>query len=447
MDLVNNIEELDKNGLIHAFKWNDSGYIFDATSNSIFECSKQDVKKIQSNEFDEELNNEIKKLVQQGYFAKEKNLPFDDSRVCKSLCLMITRDCNFRCPYCFEKGSKAPSKKIMTKKMGEDALQFLVRTSGSRKYLECDFFGGEPLLGWDVVKHIIEYSKTIEEKTGKKFRFSLTSNASLLTKEMTDYLHDHTVSLILSEDGLPENHNRFRILADGSGTYETVMNAIKPVSKEWGEGYYLRGTYTKKNINFLEDLKHLYSEGIKKISFEPVVSDNTKIGFTKQDIPMIKKEYQNVTKWYLDTYKEDKEFSFYHFEVNLEFGACKEKLMTSCGAGVEYLSVSPDGDLYPCHQFDGNSEFKIGSIKDGITNLAIVEKFRSATNLNSKKECKTCWARYLCGGGCSANNNRMNGSLTASWEIGCEIQKTRIEAALYVQVKKKELLLKKDSSR
>ena len=256
---------------------------------------------------------------------------------------------------------------------------------------------------------------------------------------MTEYLHDHTVSLILSQDGLPENHNRFRILADGSGTYNQVMEAIKSVSDNWDEGYYLRGTYTKNNIHFLKDLEHLYSKGITKISFEPVVSDNSKIGFTKEDLLSINEEYQKVTKWYLETYKKDRDFSFYHFEVNLEFGACKEKLMTSCGAGVEYLSVSPEGDLYPCHQFDGQEEFKVGSIKDGITQNEVVEKFRKATNLNSKEECKTCWARYLCGGGCSANNNRMNGSLFSPWEIGCEIQKTRIEAALYVQARKKEL--------
>ena len=433
MDLVT---DLQKKGILHIFEWNQEGFIFDSTSNSVFSCSLQDIKEISGGFVSLELVNEIKELQNEGYFLEEANLQFEDRRICKSLCLMITRDCNFRCPYCFEKGKSSLSKQKMDKKTAKKALEFLVETSGSRKYLECDFFGGEPLLYWDIVQYVIEESAKLAEQTGKKFRFSLTTNASLLTPPMVQYLWDHNISLILSQDGLPQNHNRFRIKEGGAGTYNEVMEAIQLVTDNWDEGYYVRGTYTKENLQFSDDVKHLYSKGIKKISFEPVVSDNPKIGFTENDISFLRVEYQKFTEWYLDTLSKDPSFSFYHFEVDLKQGACKEKLMTSCGAGVEYASVSPEGDLYPCHQFDGVKEYKLGSIWDGFTNKAIQDTFRNATNLLSKEECRTCWARYICGGGCSANNLRMNNQLTSSWEIGCKIQKARIEAALYVQAKK-----------
>ncbi|MDD4028983.1 MAG: SPASM domain-containing protein [Caldisericia bacterium] len=432
MDLV---KELIQLGTLHCFIWNQEGYLFDSTSNSVFSCSVQDILDIKEEHPSLETIQDIQELYDHGYF-QEKPVHFEDNRIYKSLCLIMTRNCNFRCPYCFEKGKSNFSEQVMEPQVVQKAFEFLVQQSGNRRVLECDFFGGEPLLAWESIQYAIALSKKIELETGKRFRFSLTTNASLLTPEMTDYLYRHDISLILSQDGTPENHNRFRISSQGKPTYEEVMGAILPISQTWKEGYYVRGTYTKKNIHFLQDVQHLYAQGIQKISFEPVVSEQKDIGFCTTDLPVLKDEYQKLSTWVLDTLSKDPDFSFYHFEVNLTHGACKEKLMTSCGAGVEYLSVSPEGDLYPCHQFDANADFKIGTVFDGITNTSIVETCKKCTYLASKAPCVKCWARYICGGGCSANNLRMTGQLLTPWDIGCEIQKMRIEAALYVQVKR-----------
>lgn len=442
MDLV---KDLLQKGLLHCFIWNDEGFLFDPTSNSVFSCSAKDVKDTLEGHPSEEIIQDIKALLSKGFFHEEQ-VHFVDQRIYKSLCFIMTRECNFRCPYCFEKGKSHSDDKAMSLPVIEKAFDFLVKNSGDRKVLECDFFGGEPLLAWEQVQKAIELSQRITASTGKKFRFSLTTNASLLNPEMIQYLYEHNISLILSQDGLPENHNRFRISSGGKPTYEDVMNAILSVTQKWEEGYYVRGTYTKKNLHFLQDIQHLYSRGIQKISFEPVVSEQEEIGFQITDMKQIKDEYQRLSKWVLDTLDIDPNFSFYHFELNLTHGACKEKLMTSCGAGVEYLSVSPTGELYPCHQFDNNPSFKIGDVFQGVNRPQVVETFKQSTNISSKSVCQRCWARYICGGGCSANNYRMNGNLFTPWEMGCNIQKVRIEAALYVQVKnKKHSLLQEDT--
>jgi uncharacterized protein len=431
MDLVKDLIQL---GTLHCFVWNKEGFLFDPTSNSVFSCSANDVLDIKKGQPPKDILQDIQEMYGKGFF-QEQPVQFEDNRIIKSLCLIMTRNCNFRCPYCFEKGVSHFSKEVMPHSVIEKAFELLVQQSGDRHILECDFFGGEPLLAWDSILYAISLSQKIERETDKKFRFSLTTNASLLTPEMTDFLYHHNISLILSQDGTPDNHNRFRISSKGKPTYDTVMEAILPIAQTWKEGYYVRGTYTKKNLHFVEDVQHLYSQGIQKISFEPVVSDQNDIGLSSQDLPVLKEEYQKLSSWVLDTLAKDTNFSFYHFEVNLKQGACKEKLMTSCGAGVEYCSVSPEGDLYPCHQFDANPAFKIGTVWDGITNSAIVETCKQCTNLLFKPSCEKCWSRYICGGGCSANNLRMTGQLKTPWELGCEIQKCRIEAALYVQVK------------
>jgi uncharacterized protein len=434
MDLV---KSLLYKGLLHCFIWNREGFLFDPTSNSVFSCSEGDVKDIQEEHPSEELLQDIDALIQKGFFHEEQDR-FEDQRIYKSLCFIMTRGCNFRCPYCFEKGKSYFDDEVMSLPVIEKAFDFLVNHSGDRKVLECDFFGGEPLLAWERIQKAIELSQNITATTGKKFRFSLTTNASLLSPVITQYLYEHDISLILSQDGLPENHNRFRISSQKKPTYDEVMNAILPVAQKWKEGYYVRGTYTKKNLHFLKDIQHLYSKGIQKISFEPVVSEHEEIGFQTHDMVQIKEEYQALSRWVLGTMKKDPNFSFYHFELNLTHGACKEKLMTSCGAGVEYLSVSPTGELFPCHQFDNNPSFKIGDVFQGVYHPQVVETFKQSTNILFKPLCQTCWARYICGGGCSANNYRMNENLFTPWELGCDIQKIRIEAALYVQVKKRK---------
>lgn len=433
MDLVE--EKLNK-GIIHPFSFCGEFLLFDSSTNSIFSIPESYYKSFFSREKDSDLLNDLIEGGKNGYFSP-KDEPFTDNRVFKSMCLIITRNCNFSCKYCFAKDSSKTEYRnaIMSKETAKEALIFLVNTSKERKSLEIDFFGGEPLLGFETIKSTIEYSKVLKEKFNKNFLFSLTTNASLLNDEIVDYLNRENISLILSLDGNKKTNDEYRVKSSGSGTFDESFGNIKRVLSKRNEGYYVRGTYTSKTMNFPENVRFFYSSGIKKISIEPVVTKNELINLKEDDLTSLKKEYEELSKWYIYAKKADKDLSFYHFELDLINGSCIEKLISGCGAGVEYLSVSPEGDLYPCHQFDGNSEFKLGDIHNGVTNSNIASTFRTATIVSNKKPCDNCWAKYLCGGGCLANNYTINNDINSIYSLGCEIQKLRLEAALFVQAK------------
>jgi uncharacterized protein len=427
MDLVEKV----KAGDIHLFSILSQHFIFDPTTHSIFSVPTDQL---------EELREEIEETVRQGYFTKSHQSQFEDIRVFKSLCLMITHHCNFKCGYCFEKDKVLnPQENIMSLEVGQKSLDLIAKLSHNRNNIEVDFFGGEPLLYFDVLRQIVAYGRTLEITKHKKFWFSLTTNASLLTDEIITFLKDENISLILSIDGNQQVNDRYRVYRDGTGTFKDAIEGIRKVIQSCHSGYYVRGTYTKECPNFPEQVNYLLEMGINQISFEPVVSKDPTIGFSSEDLPAIKARYEKLAIEYIKQRKINPKLRFYHFEVNLEEGACFQKLMTSCGAGVEYLSVSPSGKLYPCHQFDGDSKYDIGDVYTGIQNPDLIEKLRSLTQVTSKEKCKTCWARTLCGGGCLANNLSMNGDLNENYNLGCEIQKIRLEAALYVQTKLKEL--------
>lgn len=417
-------------GDIHFFSIASEHFIFDPTTHSVFSVTSNKL---------EELAEEIEEATQKGFFLRAKDIKYQDTRVFKSLCLMVTHRCNFRCTYCFEKDKTNPGTSIMSLEVGQKSLDLITKLSQNRVNIEVDFFGGEPLLYFDTIRQIITYGRNLEKLHKKKFWFSLTTNASLFTDEIISFLKSENISLILSIDGDKKTHDKYRTYKDGTGTFENTWQGIEKLIRSGHDGYYARGTYTKETRNFLDQVFYLEKKGLEQISFEPVISKDPALGFTKEDLTLLRQIYEKLAEEYILHRKKNPRFRFYHFEVNLEKGPCLQKLMTSCGAGVEYLSVSPSGNLYPCHQFDGDQNYELGNVSDGIINLDLIEKFRALTQVGKKEKCNTCWARTLCGGGCLANNLTMNGTLNEIYELGCEIQKIRLEAALYVQAKLKEL--------
>ncbi len=389
---------------------------------------------------------EVESLIKQGLlFSKPPNY-FESELILKSLCLNVAHSCNFACKYCFAKqGNYGEKTSLMSFDVAKRAVDFLYENSTNRKHLEVDFFGGEPLLDFDVVKKTISYAR--EKYPDKEWRFTLTTNGSLLTEEMEKFLYDNDVSLVLSLDGGRETNDMFRIFPDGRGTFDFIFPKIKMVAEHRKEsgGYYVRGTYTKKTMQISKTVMDLHSLGFKYISLEPVVTKDKEINISYEDLPRLRKEYEKLAKEYVESQKEG-EWHFFHFNVDLEAGPCIQKRIHGCGAGVEYLAVSPSGEIYPCHQFDGIKEMKLGDIWNGITNKELTEKFRKANFLFNKKECANCWARFYCSGGCLANNYTMNGDIFKPYDVGCETQKMRIEAALYVQAKLREAGIKIDTT-
>lgn len=426
MDLV---ETKIKEGDIHLFSILSESFLFDPTTHSIFSVPSNNLS---------ELKEEIKQTINQGFFIRKEISPFEDVRIFKSLCLMVTHGCNFRCSYCFEKEKEQDfTMDIMSLDVGKKSLELIAKLSQNRVNIEVDFFGGEPLLVFDVVKEIILHGRELEKRLNKRFWFSLTTNASLLNKTIIDFLKEENVSLILSIDGNQQTHDFFRINHNGKGTFHETINGILQVEESGHKGYYTRGTYTKKTPEFSDQVLYLEQLGLHQISFEPVVSKDPTLSFTWEDLPFIRNQYEKLAKAYLGIRKKNPDFRFYHFEVNLEEGACFQKLMTSCGVGVEYLSVSPNGRIYPCHQFDGNPDYELGNVEEGITNIKLVDEFKKQTLVATKDKCNSCWARTLCGGGCLANNLTINNKINEIYDLGCEIQKIRLEHALYVQAKLK----------
>ena len=352
--------------------------------------------------------------------------------VVKALCLHIAHDCNLRCKYCFaEEGEYHGRRALMSYEVGKAALDYLIEHSGSRKNLEVDFFGGEPLMNFDVVKKLVEYGRSREAECGKNFRFTLTTNGVLLNDEILEFANKEMGNVVCSIDGRKEVNDRMRPLAGGQGSYDIILPKFKKVADSRNQDkYYVRGTYTHFNKDFAKDVIHLMDEGFEQISVEPVVAPlNEDYALQVEDIPELIEQYDVLASEILKRRKEGKFVNFFHFMIDLEGGPCVAKRLSGCGSGSEYLAVTPWGDFYPCHQFVGMEDFLLGNVFDGIKNEAVVKKFK-ACNVYTKKDCKDCFAKFYCSGGCAANSYNFTGDLNGSYEIGCALQKKRVECAI-----------------
>lgn len=369
-------------------------------------------------------------------------VPFVDRRepVVKALCLHIAHDCNLKCKYCFaEEGEYHGKRELMSAEVGKKAIDMLIRSSGKRKNLEIDFFGGEPLMNFGVVKEIVEYARSLEEKHNKNFRFTITTNGILLNDSIMEYINENMHNVVLSIDGRQQVNDRMRPLAGGQGTYDKIVPKFQKLADSRNQtDYYVRGTFTRHNLDFAEDVMHLAELGFKQISVEPVVADLAEdYAIREEDLPEIFAEYDELTNRIKESRENGNFFNFFHFMIDLTGGPCVIKRLVGCGSGTEYLAVSPSGDLYPCHQFVGRPEFKMGTVDTGVVNTDIRSRFENC-NVYSKPSCKECWARFYCSGGCVANSFNTHGDLVSPYEIGCEMQKKRIECAIYLKAAEAE---------
>ena len=354
----------------------------------------------------------------------------------KAMCLHVAHDCNLRCKYCFAStGDFEGTRSLMSFDIGKKAIDFLIEKSGTRKNLELDFFGGEPLMNMDVVKKVVEYARSREEESGKNFRFTITTNGVLLNQENIDFINKEMSNVVLSIDGRKHINDAMRPNVGGSGSYDQIIPKFQNLVKTRGDKqYYVRGTFTKNNLDFSEDVLHLYSMGFDQISVEPAVTDDdVPYALTEKELPIIEKEYENLALKMLDMEKNGEKFNFFHFAVDLTGGPCIIKRLRGCGCGNEYVAITPDGDIYPCHQFVGQEEWKMGSLNDGSFDTKTKELF-SKTNIYSKPECEKCWAKFYCSGGCNANSVQYCGDLNKPHKISCELEKKRIECAVMMQV-------------
>lgn len=355
--------------------------------------------------------------------------------VVKALCLHIAHDCNLACRYCFaEEGEYHGRRALMSYEVGKKALDFLIANSGNREHLEVDFFGGEPLMNWDVVKRLVEYGRSREEACHKKFRFTLTTNGVLLNDEIMEFCNKEMSNVVLSLDGRREVNDHMRPFRNGKGSYELIVPKFQEFAKHRGDkDYFVRGTFTNKNLDFGQDVLHYADLGFKKMSMEPVVAEPTEeYAIREEDLPEILEEYDRLAAEYVKRHKEGRGFTFFHFMVDLKQGPCVAKRLSGCGSGTEYLAVTPWGDLYPCHQFVGKEEFLLGNVDTGVTNTAIRDEFKLC-NVYAKEKCKDCFARFYCSGGCAANSYNFHGSITDAYDIGCQMQKKRIECAVMIK--------------
>ena len=356
--------------------------------------------------------------------------------VVKALCLHVAHTCNLNCSYCFaSQGKYHGDRALMPFEVGKRALDFLIEHSGHRTNLEVDFFGGEPLMNWDVVKQLVAYARTQEEPNHKKFRFTLTTNGMLIDDDVIDFANREMSNVVLSLDGRKEIHDRLRVDYAGNGSYDRIVPRFrKLVEARGGKNYYMRGTFTHANPDFTRDVFHMADLGFTELSMEPVVcAPGDPAALTPEDLEIVKEQYEILAKDMLRREKEGKPITFYHYMLDLTGGPCIYKRISGCGSGTEYMAVTPWGDLYPCHQFVGEEKYKLGNIWDGVTNTALREEFR-ACNAYARKECDDCWARLYCSGGCAANAYHATGSIRGVYEAGCELFKKRIECAIMMKV-------------
>ena len=355
--------------------------------------------------------------------------------VVKALCLHIAHDCNLACKYCFaEEGEYHGRRALMSYEVGRKALDFLVANSGNRVNLEVDFFGGEPLMNWQVVKDLVAYGRSLEDVHHKKFRFTLTTNGVLLDDEVLEFVNRQMANVVLSIDGRKEIHDLMRPHRGGQGSYDEVVPKYKKVAKSRGQmNYYVRGTFTRNNLDFAQDVLHLADEGFEQISVEPVVAADTEdYALREEDVPAILAEYDKLALEFIRRKKEGKGFNFFHFMIDLEGGPCVAKRLSGCGSGTEYLAVTPWGDFYPCHQFVGQEEFLMGNVEEGIIRKDIRDQFK-ACNVYAKEKCRDCFAKFYCSGGCAANAYNFGGGIDGTYDLGCELQRKRVECAIMIK--------------
>nr|WP_325184900.1 thioether cross-link-forming SCIFF peptide maturase [uncultured Oscillibacter sp.] len=362
--------------------------------------------------------------------------------VVKALCLHVAHTCNLNCAYCFaSQGRYSGDRALMSFETGKRALDFLIEHSGSRRNLEVDFFGGEPLMNWDVVKRLVAYARGVEGAAGKHFRFTLTTNGLLIDDEVIDFANREMDNVVLSLDGRREIHDALRVDCAGSGSYDRIVPKLqKLVKARGGKNYYIRGTFTHRNPDFTKDLFHMADDlGFTELSMEPVVcAPGDPAALTAEDLEIVKEQYEILAKDMLRRRKEGRPITFYHYMLDLENGPCVYKRISGCGSGTEYMAVTPWGDLYPCHQFVGEERWKLGNLWDGVTNTALREEFR-ACNAYARAECADCWAKLYCSGGCAANAYHASGSIRGVYEAGCELFRKRIECAIMLKAAEADL--------
>lgn len=448
--------------MIHKYKLNGYNIVLDVNSGAVhvvdeltydlldnvqppFEdvCPEKVVKKLSrfyKREDIESCYEEVKELYKQELLFTEDTYE-ELSKVAitspiKAMCLNIAHDCNLRCAYCFAStGDFGKGRKLMSYETGKKALDFLIEQSKGRVNLEVDFFGGEPLMNFNVVKKLVEYGRSREKETKKNFRFTITTNGLLLDDDKIDFINKEMNNVVLSIDGRKEVNDKLRVRVDGTGCYDKIVPLYKKlVEKRGDKEYYVRGTFTKYNQDFSDDVFALLDEGFDQISVEPVVGDpSDPYALTEKELPQIFREYDRLSKRILDYEKTGKKFNFFHFMIDLDQGPCAIKRMRGCGCGNEYVAVTPDGDIYPCHQFVGMDDYKMGNVEDGTFNPEMKKEF-AAAHIYTKPDCRECWARFYCSGGCNANNYEHMGNILKSYKIACELEKKRLECAIMLKV-------------
>ncbi|MBW4828581.1 MAG: thioether cross-link-forming SCIFF peptide maturase [Clostridiaceae bacterium] len=441
---------------IHKFRLNNKYIVLDINSGAVHLVDEvaydvldyygdKDLKEIISELSKKYSKNEIMEAYSEITDIKEDGLLFSENinmnsfsynseNIVKALCLHVAHDCNLRCKYCFaSQGDFKGERLLMPLEVGKKALEFIVNSSGNRKNLEVDFFGGEPLMNFEVVKELVAYGRELEKSHNKRFRFTITTNGVLLDEDKMAFINENMDNVVLSLDGRKKVNDNMRTTVDGKGSYDIIVpKFIEMADKRGDKDYFVRGTFTSNNLDFTRDALEFYNLGFKKISIEPVVTDpKEEYAIKEEHLDIILNEYEEFSKKYIKIKKMDKGFTFFHFMIDLDQGPCLIKRATGCGAGSEYMAVTPEGDLYPCHQFVGNDDFKLGDVFNGVINSNIIKKFKQS-NVFSKEECKTCWARFYCSGGCHANAYNTNKDITKPYKIGCEMEKKRIECAISI---------------
>jgi len=389
---------------------------------------------------------DVEALKQEGkLFSVDRfeGLAFDFKRtntVIKALCLHVAHTCNLNCEYCFaSQGKYHGDRALMTFEVGKRAIDFLVEHSGSRRNLEVDFFGGEPLMNWQVCKDVVAYARSIEKEKNKNFRFTLTTNGVLVDDEVIDFANREMHNVVLSLDGRPHIHDHLRKDYAGNGSYEKILPKFQKFAEaRGGKDYYMRGTFTHNNVDFTEDIFHMADLGFTELSMEPVVcAPNDPYALTEEDLPKLFEQYEILAKDMLRRKREGKPITFYHYMIDLKNGPCIYKRISGCGSGTEYMAVTPWGELFPCHQFVGDEKYSLGNIWDGVTNESVRDQFKNC-NVYAHPECRDCWARLYCSGGCAANAYHATGSVNGIYEYGCKLFKKRMECAIMMQVAEME---------
>lgn len=409
----------------------------------------EEIISLLADEFDrqkiEESYNEIEELVKEGLLYTEDEYEFHPSfvnrePVVKALCLNVAHDCNLKCKYCFAKqGDFGGNAELMSLDVGKKAMDFLVANSGNRRNLDIDFFGGEPLMNWEVVKELVKYGRKIEKPAGKNMRFTITTNGVLLDDEKIDFINEHMHNVVLSLDGRKEINDQMRLTINDRGSYDTIVPKFQKLVSQRPKDryYYVRGTFTRDNLDFSKDINHFADLGFELTSIEPVVDDESNpFALREEDLPKIFEEYESYAAELAQRQLEGEKLKFFHFMIDLNQGPCVIKRITGCGAGNEYVSIVPNGDIYPCHQFVGKEEFVMGNVHEDEITLpeSMREMFREA-HVYNKESCKTCWNKFYCSGGCHANAINFNEDIRKPYELGCEMQKKRTECAIMIQAK------------